>query len=95
MKRAVEAAGIDPPISFYGLRHTYCSHAIMAGVPMLVVANNVGHADTRMIEKHYGHLAPSYARQQIQAGMPSWNISEACLDSTNNCNAFPVLAGGQ
>jgi hypothetical protein len=25
-----------------------------------VVAKNLGHADTRMVEKHYGHLAPSY-----------------------------------
>jgi hypothetical protein len=25
-----------------------------------VVAKNLGHADTRMVEKHYGHLAPSF-----------------------------------
>lgn len=72
MARAIEAAKIETPISFHGLRHTYCSHAIMAGVPMLVVANNVGHADTRMIERHYGHLAQSWVRDQVQAGMPSW-----------------------
>jgi hypothetical protein len=32
----------------------------MNGVPLMVVAKNLGHADTRMVEKHYGHLAPSY-----------------------------------
>jgi Protein of unknown function (DUF2934) len=26
----------------------------------MVVAQNLGHADTRMVERHYGHLAPSY-----------------------------------
>ena len=26
----------------------------------MVVARNLGHADTRMVEKHYGHLTPSY-----------------------------------
>jgi hypothetical protein len=31
----------------------------MNGVPLMVVAKNLGHADTRMVEKHYGHLAPS------------------------------------
>ena len=33
--------------------------AIMNGVPLMVVARNLGHADTRMCERHYGHLAQS------------------------------------
>jgi len=72
MRAASAGAGITPPATFYTLRHTYCSHAIMAGVPMLVVAQNVGHKDTRMIEQHYGHLADQYARDQIAQGVPSW-----------------------
>jgi hypothetical protein len=36
--------------------------AAMAGVPLLVVAKNLGHADTRMVEKHYGHLATELHR---------------------------------
>ena len=39
----------------------------MAGVPLLVVAKNLGHADTRMVEKHYGHPAPSYIADAIRA----------------------------
>jgi hypothetical protein len=27
------------------------------GVPLIVVAKNLGHRDTRMVERHYGHLA--------------------------------------
>lgn len=27
---------------------------------LLEVAKDLGHSDTRMVEKHYGHLAPSY-----------------------------------
>ena len=42
----------------------------MAGVPLLVVAKNLGHADTRMVEKHYGHLAPSYVADAIRAAAP-------------------------
>jgi hypothetical protein len=34
------------------------------------VAKNLGHADTRMVEKHYGHLAPSYIVDAIRAGAP-------------------------
>jgi hypothetical protein len=43
--------------SFHALRHTWASLAVMGGVPLLVVAKNLGHVDTRMVEKHYGHLA--------------------------------------
>jgi len=34
------------------------------------VAKNLGHADTRMVEKHYGHLAPSFIIDAIHAGAP-------------------------
>jgi integrase len=70
MREANAAARISPPISFHGLRHTYASLSIMNGVPLLVIAKNLGHADVRMIEKHYGHLAPSYIADAIRAGAP-------------------------
>ena len=35
----------------------------MGGMPLMVVARNLGHADTRMVERHYGHLAPSYVAE--------------------------------
>ena len=56
MDDANEHASLKPPITFHGLRHTWASLAVMAGVPLLVVAKNLGHSDTRMVEKHYGHL---------------------------------------
>ena len=58
--RGLENASIDPPINFHGLRHTWASLSVMAGMPLMVVARNLGHSDTRMVETHYGHLAPSY-----------------------------------
>ena len=73
MKLANERAGIVPPINFHGLRHTWASHAVMNGVPLLIVAKNLGHADTRMVEKHYGHLAPSYVADAIRAGGPRFS----------------------
>ena len=30
----------------------------MKGVPMAVIAKQLGHADTRMSEKHHAHLSP-------------------------------------
>ena len=70
MEKAVERAKIAPSISFHGLRHTWASLSVMAGMPLMVVARNLGHADTRMVEKHYGHLATSYVREAIRAAKP-------------------------
>jgi hypothetical protein len=39
-------------------------------MPLPVVARNLGHADTRMVEKHYGHLAPSYVVDQVRKFAP-------------------------
>jgi len=44
----------------------------MNGVPMVVVAQNLGHADTRMVERHYGHLTRSFVRDAIRAGAPTF-----------------------
>lgn len=74
MKEACAAAEIDPPMGFHGLRHTWASHAVMNGVPLIVVAKNLGHSDTRMVEKHYGHLAPSYIADAIRAGAPRFAV---------------------
>lgn len=63
---ACARAGIRPAANFYVLRHTYASHLAMRGVPLQVLAANLGHADTRMVEKHYAHLAPSYMAQAIR-----------------------------
>jgi integrase len=74
MKATNTAARLNPSATFHTLRHTYASHAVMAGVPLMVVAQNLGHSDTRMVEKHYGHLSPSFARDAIAKGLPKWGI---------------------
>jgi integrase len=74
MVAACERAHVKPRISFHGLRHTWASLAVMNGVPLLVVARNLGHSDTRMVERHYGHLAPSYVADAIRAGAPRFGF---------------------
>jgi integrase len=74
MADACEHAKIKPPIGFHGLRHTWASLAVMAGVPLMVVAKNMGHSGTQMVEKHYGHLAPSYIADAIRAGAPRFGF---------------------
>jgi integrase len=74
MADASKHAKINPPISFHGLRHTYASLAIMNGVPLMVVAKNLGHSDTRMVEKHYGHLAQNFITDAIRKAAPTFGI---------------------
>ncbi|MEN3974770.1 tyrosine-type recombinase/integrase [Emcibacter sp. SYSU 3D8] len=60
-------AKIAPAIGVHALRHTYASRLVSRGVPLMVVAQQLGHADTRMVEKHYGHLAPNYVTDTVRA----------------------------
>jgi hypothetical protein len=69
-------AKIPPAITFHILRHTWASLAVMAGVPLMVVAKDLGHSDTRVVEKHYGHLAPSFITEAIRAGAPRYGVKD-------------------
>ena len=71
---ACTKAAITPAVSFHILRHTYASLALMNGAPLIVIARNLGHADTRMVEKHYGHLAPTYIADEIRAAVPNYRF---------------------
>jgi hypothetical protein len=51
----------------------------MRGVPMGVIAAQLGHSDTRMTEKHYAHLSPNYVAETIRAALPALGI----VDQTN------------
>ena len=74
MKVACERAGLDP-IGIHGLRHTWASLSVMAGMELMVVARGLGHSSTRMVEKHYCHLAPSYIADAIRKHAPRFGIA--------------------
>jgi len=71
MRDACTNAKVIPPISFHVLRHSYASALTKAGVPLQIVASALGHADARMTEKHYSHLAPSHIAKLVRANVPS------------------------
>jgi integrase len=76
-------AKIEPAATFHILRHTYASALAMRGVPMGVIAAQLGHSDTRMTEKHYAHLSPNYVAETVRAALPALGI----LDNTINVDA--------
>jgi integrase len=67
---ACERARITPPITFHGLRDTFASMLAMNGAPMAVIAAALGHADTRITERHYAHLSPNYVAETVRAHFP-------------------------
>lgn len=71
---ACVAANITPPVSFHELRHTYASRLAMRGVPMGVIAAQLGHSDTRMTERHYAHLSPGYVADTVRAAFSNLGI---------------------
>jgi integrase len=74
MAAACAAARIDPPASFHVLRHSFASLSVMAGAPLIVIAKNLGHVDTKMVERHYGHLSASYVADEIRRAAPRFGV---------------------
>jgi integrase len=74
MLKACEHAQIVPVISFHILRHSHGSLLAMRGVPMGVIAKQLGHSNTKVTEKHYAHLAPNYVADMIRAGAPRFGF---------------------
>ena len=77
-QRPLDAASartkIEPAATFHILRHTYASALAMRGVPIGVIAAQLGHSDTRMTERHYAHLSPNYVAETVRAALPALGI---------------------
>nr|MBK7068068.1 tyrosine-type recombinase/integrase [Deltaproteobacteria bacterium] len=64
LREACKRTGI-PPCSPNDLRRTFATWLRAAGAPTDLIAPVMGHADTRMVERVYGRLAPSDLRRRI------------------------------
>ncbi|MGH6726518.1 MAG: tyrosine-type recombinase/integrase [Pseudolabrys sp.] len=74
MGNACKAAKIDPAVGFQQLRHTWAAHAVMNGVPLPLVARNLGYSGTAVVDKRYGHLAPKRRADAIGARAPKFGF---------------------
>jgi len=74
---ACKASKIEPAIGFHILRHTYASRLAIKAVPMMVIAKQLGHADTRMVEKHYAHLNQSYVKDTVRQAFTAIGLVDA------------------
>jgi len=73
MNEACKAAKVAG-VTFHILRHTYASHSLMAGMTIEVLAQQLGHKDTRITMRHYAHLCPTFKRESIRKNAPSFGF---------------------
>jgi integrase len=59
---------LDESIVLYSLRHTFATELLLTGTPIAIVAKLMGHKDTRMVSKVYGHLEkhPEELRESLR-----------------------------
>jgi hypothetical protein len=73
----VKAAKLDAATTFYALRHTHISLALLAKVNIQVLAENTG-TSVRMIEQHYGKFLKEDRRKMfnmVTGLVPKWSLN--------------------
>lgn len=74
MRTACKSARIKPSLTFHGLRHSYASLYLMGGGGLPDLAKQLGHSTTRMVERHYGHLADAWRAERARDYAPSLGL---------------------
>lgn len=59
---ALAAAGLRRSVRLHDLRHSAAAAWLSAGLPLVFVQRQLGHASITTTERHYGHLESSYLR---------------------------------
>ena len=89
-EEAVKKARLEKVV-FHELRHTYASTLLMSGVNPVALARAMGHTSTRMVEKHYGHLLPGWAGQEIDSKAPRLDLDLAAASRPVSREPKPVI----
>ena len=88
MDKAVLKSGIDR-VTFHELRHTYASTLLNDGLSLSYLAEQLGHADTRMVSKYYGHIAKTAMVKAIRS-TPRHNLTSVRGRSVQRTTPKPL-----
>lgn len=75
-KKVLALGGIEADLDFYSLRHHFISRMVAEGSPLFAVARLAGHKSVKMIEQHYGHLAPHAAADALALVANDFSLSQ-------------------
>jgi integrase len=81
-----------PPLTLHGMRHTYATLSLVAGVPPQVLSRRLGHAKVEITLGIYGHLLPG--GDQTAAGTVADRILRAHTDLDKQAAAEPNFGPG-
>jgi integrase len=75
MRRCCQLAGVAHG-GIHVCRHSYASNAVEAGIPLHLIAENLGHADISILQRHYAHISDAHRRETIQDKMTPLNLDD-------------------
>jgi integrase len=78
---AVVEAGVSD-FTWYGMRHTFASRLVMAGVDLRTVAELMGHKTIQMTMR-YAHLAPAHKSAAVERLAGAWQMNEVTDTKTS------------
>ena len=82
LRKAGERCGLTW-VSAHVFRHTAASWMAEADIPLFKIAKYLGHRDTKMVERVYAHLSPSYLSSASDALELDANIRTIDTDTVN------------
>lgn len=86
-----EKAGVEK-LTPYGLRHTACSVLSAEGVALELVADVLGHQDTRMVMRHYRHITAPSVTAAVATGSRLLAARKQAAASRTQQSTLPVFA---
>lgn len=75
LPKLADRAGIDKRVHAHGLRHSHATELVAAGVPLHVIAGQLGHASTATTDAYLAKLMPSERIKALRAA--GWSLEPA------------------
>lgn len=72
LPKLAERAGIDKRVHAHGLRHSHATELVAAGVPLHVIAGQLGHASTATTDAYLAKIAPAERIAAMRAA--GWSL---------------------